>query len=199
MTAIFNLFNRLDLPIDAIKADGFSTYAFAILAAIAGFISLKSGQIISKKGSIKECKVTVRFCGKDIEFSGFADSGNFVNGTVCYLYGQDGLIALDGAVPKCNEAPVEAFFECSYCEQVVVTDVYSAHTLVGDVVKAKTCINGTIQFCAVCDKNVELSDKLPHDLRNVITEYDGAYYCAYNTCVTCDIYPGISVVCHSLL
>ena len=78
MTAIFNLLNKLDLPLDSIESDGISTYLFAALALIAGIISLKSGQLISKKGSIRECKLYVRFCGKDFEFSGFADSGNLV-------------------------------------------------------------------------------------------------------------------------
>ena len=78
MTAIFNLLNKFDLPLDSIESDGISTYLFAFLALVAGVISLKSGQMISKKGSIRECKLHVRFCGKDFEFSGFADSGNLV-------------------------------------------------------------------------------------------------------------------------
>ncbi len=78
MTAIFNLLNKLDLPLDAIESDGISTYLFAILAIIAGIISLKSGQVISRKGAIRECRLHVRFCGKDFEFSGFSDSGNLV-------------------------------------------------------------------------------------------------------------------------
>lgn len=78
MTAIFNLLNKLDLPLDMVGEDGLSTYLFALLAAIAGVISLKSGQIISKKGAIRECKLYLRFCGQDFEFSGFSDSGNLV-------------------------------------------------------------------------------------------------------------------------
>jgi sigma-E processing peptidase SpoIIGA len=78
MTAIFNLLNKLDLPLDFIGDDGFSTYLFAILAAIAGVISLKSGQMISKKSAVKECRVSVRFCGEDFVFHGFSDSGNMV-------------------------------------------------------------------------------------------------------------------------
>lgn len=78
MTAIFNMMSKMDLPLDAIESDGISTYLFAILAAIAGIISLKSGQVISRKGSVRECRLQVRFCGKDFEFSGFADSGNLV-------------------------------------------------------------------------------------------------------------------------
>ena len=78
MTAIFNIMSKMDLPLDAIEADGISTYLFAILAAIAGIISLKSGQVISRKSAVFECRLLVRFCGKDFEFSGFADSGNLV-------------------------------------------------------------------------------------------------------------------------
>ena len=54
MTAIFNLLNKLDLPLENITADGISTYLFAILAAAAGFISLTSGQVIAKRSNIRE-------------------------------------------------------------------------------------------------------------------------------------------------
>ena len=78
MTAIFNLLNILNLPLDLVEADGISTYLFAALALIAGIISLKSGQIISRRAPIKECKLHIRFCGKDFDFLGFSDSGNLV-------------------------------------------------------------------------------------------------------------------------
>lgn len=78
MTAIFNLLNKLELPFELIESDGISTYLFALLAAIAGVISLKSGQLISKKSSVRECSLYVKFCGQDFEFSGFSDTGNLV-------------------------------------------------------------------------------------------------------------------------
>lgn len=78
MTAIFNFLNRLDLPLSDIGEDGISTYLFALLAAIAGFISLRSGELISKRAPIKECKVKITFQGQEIELLGFADSGNLV-------------------------------------------------------------------------------------------------------------------------
>jgi len=78
MTAIFNLLNKLNLPLDLVEADGISTYLFAALALIAGIISLKSGQIISRRAPIKECKLRLRFCGKDFELLGLSDSGNLV-------------------------------------------------------------------------------------------------------------------------
>ncbi len=78
MTAIFNLLDKLDLPLEAIEADGISTYLFALLACVAGIITLKSGQIISRRAPVKECKLKVEFCGETFTFSALSDSGNLV-------------------------------------------------------------------------------------------------------------------------
>ena len=78
MTAIFNLLNKADLPLDSIDEDGISTYLFAIIAFIAGFISLKSGEIISRRSSVSEVTLKITHRGKSIKLIGFADSGNFV-------------------------------------------------------------------------------------------------------------------------
>jgi hypothetical protein len=79
MTAIFNVLNRFNLPlVDIVDADGISTYLFAILAAVAGFISLKSGSIISHRSSISECYLEISYNGKRERFQGFCDSGNLV-------------------------------------------------------------------------------------------------------------------------
>lgn len=78
MTAIFNLLNRLDLPLDTIDGDGISTYLFAIIAVIAGIISLRSGELISRKSSIKECELTVTLSGHSVTLNALSDSGNLV-------------------------------------------------------------------------------------------------------------------------
>lgn len=78
MTAIFNLLNKLDLPLGSLSGDGISTYLFAFLAFVAGIISLKSGQAVSRHSSVKECKLFLRFCDADFELLGLSDSGNLV-------------------------------------------------------------------------------------------------------------------------
>lgn len=78
MTAIFNFLNRLDLPLDAIEGDGVSTYLFAIIAAVAGFITMRSGKIIAKKSDIRECKLFVSVMGRERECFALSDSGNLV-------------------------------------------------------------------------------------------------------------------------
>ena len=78
MTAIFNALNRLELPLDSIDGDGISTYLFAIIAAVAGFITMRSGKIIAKKSDIKECRLFLSVMGKQGEFFALSDSGNLV-------------------------------------------------------------------------------------------------------------------------
>jgi hypothetical protein len=78
MTAIFNLLNKLNIPLDGISGDSISTYLFAIVAAVAGIIALRSGQAISKHASVKECKLTVTICSQSITLNALADSGNLV-------------------------------------------------------------------------------------------------------------------------
>ena len=78
MTAIFNLLNRLDLPLDDIDGDGLTTYLFAILAAIAGIISLRSGELISRRANIKECKLCVTIGDNSLETVALSDTGNLV-------------------------------------------------------------------------------------------------------------------------
>ena len=78
MTAIFNLLNRLELPIEGLETDGISTYLFAIIAAVAGFISLRSTAIMSKKSNIRECILTLTLNGKGLTVTAITDTGNLV-------------------------------------------------------------------------------------------------------------------------
>lgn len=78
MTAIFNLLNRLELPLGNLEADGLSTYLFAIIAAIAGIISLRSTAIMSRRTSIRECILTLTLAGKSLTCTAISDTGNLV-------------------------------------------------------------------------------------------------------------------------
>ncbi len=78
MTALFNLLDRASLPLDGIGEDGISVWLFAILAAVSGFISMKTSNIISRRHGARSCLVRIEFEGKIAEFSGMVDSGNLV-------------------------------------------------------------------------------------------------------------------------
>ena len=76
MTAIFNLLNRLDLPIEAAGEDGISPYLFAILAVLSGIITLRSGKILSKRSTISTCTLKVKIKQNEASFTALSDSGN---------------------------------------------------------------------------------------------------------------------------
>ena len=78
MTALFNLLNRLPLPLSAIEDDGITTYLFAILATISGLISLRSGQVISRRASVTECLISLTVTDRTTELKGLVDTGNLV-------------------------------------------------------------------------------------------------------------------------
>ena len=86
MTAIFNLLNRLDLPLEGIEEDGISAYMFAILAAVAGFISIRSGDLISRHSTAKECKLTIRYNDRELSLVALSDSGNLVKDPISGKY-----------------------------------------------------------------------------------------------------------------
>lgn len=76
MTAIFNLLNRLDLPIDSIGDDGISPYLFAILAIISAIITLRGSDILSRKSTVATCTLKVKIKQKEATFKALSDSGN---------------------------------------------------------------------------------------------------------------------------
>lgn len=76
MTAIFNLLNRLELPIDSIGEDGISPYLFAILAIISAIITLRGSDILSKKSTVTTCTLKVKIKQKEATFKALSDSGN---------------------------------------------------------------------------------------------------------------------------
>ena len=76
MTAIFNLLNRLDLPIDSIGEDGISPYLFAILAIISAIITLRGSDILSRKSTVTTCTLKVKIKQKEATFKALSDSGN---------------------------------------------------------------------------------------------------------------------------
>jgi len=78
MTAIFNILNKIELPLANITADGISAYLFAILAAISGILSLKSGKLISQHASIRDCTLYVTLNGKQTDLLALSDTGNLV-------------------------------------------------------------------------------------------------------------------------
>ena len=82
MTALFNLFNRLDLPLPEGDSDGMSIWIFAILAILGGVSVLLGGRFFVRKSSRKNVDVTVTHNGKALCVRALCDSGNLLRDPV---------------------------------------------------------------------------------------------------------------------
>jgi stage II sporulation protein GA (sporulation sigma-E factor processing peptidase) len=78
MTGVFNLLNRLSLPLGEIGNDGASVWILLILAVVSGALTLFGGDFFKKKSQIRHAQIEVKMFGKEISLSAIVDSGNLL-------------------------------------------------------------------------------------------------------------------------
>ncbi|MBO5682686.1 MAG: sigma-E processing peptidase SpoIIGA [Clostridia bacterium] len=95
MTAIFNLLNRLDLPLTGGSTDGISVWMFGALAAISAGITILGGSLFKKRAVQKNVQVGITYEGRKITLSGMTDSGNLlkdpISGAACIIVDIDSM------------------------------------------------------------------------------------------------------------
>ena len=77
MTAMFNLFNKLNLPINH-GGDHISAWLFLLLASISGITALKGTKFLRRLSSGKITDVEIIFCGQKLRLRGMTDTGNML-------------------------------------------------------------------------------------------------------------------------
>ena len=78
MTAIFNLLNRVDLPMEEGAGDGISVWNFALLAGASAVITFVGGNFFKSKSSQRIASVKISIGGKSKTLRGLFDSGNLL-------------------------------------------------------------------------------------------------------------------------
>lgn len=75
MTALFNLLNRLNLPLKQ-GGDSISSWLFLLLAIISGLTALGSGNILRRMSARRMLTVKIEFDKKSVTLHGMTDTGN---------------------------------------------------------------------------------------------------------------------------
>ena len=75
MTALFNLLNRLNLPLKQ-GGDSISSWLFLLLAIISGLTALGSGNILRRMSARRMLTVKIEFDKKIVTLHGMTDTGN---------------------------------------------------------------------------------------------------------------------------
>ena len=78
MTILYRFLNRLELPLEALQGDSLSAWMFAILAAVAGFFTLRGGRLFRRSGAIRDVNLEVTVDGKTAVLHALVDSGNLL-------------------------------------------------------------------------------------------------------------------------
>ncbi len=89
MTAIFNLLNKADLPLEQNSSDGISVWMFALLAVLSAIITLLGGRFFRKRSAQKNADIEITYRGKRVKLRGLSDSGNLlrepISGRLCII------------------------------------------------------------------------------------------------------------------
>ena len=80
MTALFNLLNKTDIPLEAsdVQSDGISVWVFALLAIICAAITLFGGKFFKRKAEQTSAEIEIAYNGKKLKLRGLVDSGNLL-------------------------------------------------------------------------------------------------------------------------
>lgn len=101
MTAIFNLLNKAELPLESGASDGISVWLFAVLAAVSAVITLVGGRFFRSKSSQKNADIEVTYKGRSVKLRAMTDSGNLlrepISGKPCIVAD---ISSLEGVIPR---------------------------------------------------------------------------------------------------
>ncbi len=108
MTAMFELLNRADLPLDEIQGDGISAWVLLALAVLGGIATLLGGKFFKRRAERQHTSVHIELDGKKATLKALCDSGNMlcepISGKACIIADID---ALDGILPVCMKDAVK--------------------------------------------------------------------------------------------
>ena len=101
MTAIFNLLNRLELPLESGISDGISVWLFALLAVLSAAITLVSGRFFKSRSVQRNAEVDISYGGRSVKLRAMSDSGNLlrdpISGKPCIVAD---VCALESIIPR---------------------------------------------------------------------------------------------------
>ena len=82
MTALFSWLNRLNLPLESLQGDGLSAWMFAVLAAVAGILTVRGGRFFGRSQKTKSVTLEATLFGKTVTLRAMVDSGNLLRDPV---------------------------------------------------------------------------------------------------------------------
>ena len=157
MTAIFQLLNRADLPLDAVDADGISVWILALLAVVSTLICIFAGRFFKSRSTKRTTTLTVHMRKNHKTLAAFCDSGNLlrdpISGKPCVIADAQ---SLRGTLP---DSVIDLSLD-KYCSGNVTDEEILPRIR---LVPTKTATGGGMMVCVRVDKLIIGEGKDAHE------------------------------------
>ena len=167
MTAIFNLLNKADIPLESGTSDGISVWAFALLAAVSGILTFLGGRFFRRRSGQTRAEVEIFYGGRRTKLFGMTDTGNLlrepISGKPCIVAD---ISSLSGVIPEvlaraAREGKISAIGELSQSDSKNVR-IIPIKTALGEgiliALRAEKVMVNTGNGAKAIDAFVALSD-----------------------------------------
>lgn len=78
MTVLYCFLNRLQLPLESLHGDGLSAWMLAILAAVAGFVTLRGAKLFRRSAATRSVWLEITVGERCVRLHALVDSGNLL-------------------------------------------------------------------------------------------------------------------------
>lgn len=78
MTVLYRFLNRLELPLEALQGDDLSAWMLALLAAVAGVVTLHGGRLLRRSTAVRDVLLEITVEGRTARLRALVDTGDLL-------------------------------------------------------------------------------------------------------------------------
>lgn len=78
MTVLYRFLNRLELPFEALQGDDLSAWMLALLAAVAGIVTLHGGRLLRRSVAVRDVLLEITVEGRSTRLHALVDTGDLL-------------------------------------------------------------------------------------------------------------------------
>ena len=124
MTALYALFNRIDLPLDNTQAESGSVLVFVLIAALAGLATVQGGRLLGLSKKTEYVNVTADLFGKTVTLRALVDTGNRLREPIS---GRSVIVADRARILAVLPSSLAQALQSPYAEKWLADERYATH------------------------------------------------------------------------
>ena len=122
MTALYSLFNRIDLPLDNTQENSSSVLIFALIASLAGLATVQGGRFLGLSKKSEYVTVTAELFGKTVTLHALVDTGNHLREPIS---GRSVIVANKEYILSALPSPLSEALKSPYAEKWLADEKYA--------------------------------------------------------------------------